>query len=50
MKFKNPTITDHGSIAENTFYRCNPTGATPDAPPKNYLQLQPDKFNECSHS
>ena len=57
MKFERPTITDHGSIVQNTFLRCpsstSPTGevtGTGEEPPKNYLDLLQDKFGECSGS
>jgi hypothetical protein len=51
MRFERPTVTDHGSIVQNTFYRC-PTGTGVQGvdPPKNYLDLLQDKFGECSHS
>ena len=53
MKFERPTVTDHGSIVEYTFYRCEiGTGVDDgDTPGKNYLDLPGlDKFGECSHS
>lgn len=53
MKFQYPTITDHGSIADHTFTRCNPSGAHEyngnPPPPKTYItSCELDKFAECS--
>ena len=46
MKYQQPTITDHGSIAEHTFSRC-PEG-TGTFPPKDTQSCELDKFGECS--
>ena len=46
MRFEYPTITDHGSIADHTFSRCD-TG-TGDWPPKDWQTHPHDKFGECS--
>lgn len=52
MRFENPEIVDHGSIAEHTFTRCgnaDPTsfmGINP--PPKDKDNFRLDKFGECS--
>lgn len=51
MKFELPVIRDHGSIVENTFYRCpSGTGTVYNSPPKNPEDMIQDKFGECSHS
>lgn len=46
MRFEYPTITDHGSIADHTFERCD-TG-TGEWPPKDWQTHPHDKFGECS--
>lgn len=48
MHFRAPTVTDFGSIAGHTFTRCNPLGASADAPPKDEIAFPQDKFGECS--
>jgi hypothetical protein len=51
MRFERPTVTDHGSIMEHTFYRCPSGTGTPGVdPPKNPEDMEFDKFGECSHS
>lgn len=47
MTFEYPTITDHGSIANHTFFRCE--GGNPDASvPKDQRSFPIDRFGECS--
>lgn len=48
MKFEHPTVTDHGSIAQHTFFRCGSGNPTDDAPPKDFRDFPTDKFGECS--
>ncbi len=48
MKYEKPTITDHGSIAEHTFNRCE-TGDREADMPKDWQDFPPDKFGECSN-
>lgn len=51
MNFERPAITDHGSIVDNTFWRCDSaTGG--DFPPggKDPEDFDHDKFGECSAS
>jgi hypothetical protein len=47
MRFTQPSITDHGSIAAHTFYRC-PGGDPTASMPKDPLPYDHDKFGECS--
>ncbi len=51
MKYEQPTITDHGSIAQHTFTSCpsgQPTHEHPD-PGKDFQDFPLDKFGECSN-
>jgi hypothetical protein len=52
MKFELPTIRDHGSIVEHTFWRCPSNEDTDGFPPggKNPQDMQLDKHGECSHT
>lgn len=47
MNFEYPTITDHGSIAEHTFFRCS-SGNPDSSKPKDFRDFGTDKFGECS--
>lgn len=47
IEFAQPTITDHGTIAEHTFTRCS--GGNEDASmPKDWRDFPLDRFGECS--
>lgn len=49
MNYEAPAITDHGSIADHTFYRCeSSTSGDNWAPPKDWRDFPTDKFGECS--
>lgn len=52
MRFEQPTIIDHGSIAEHTFFRCESGSPQQfmgqDPPPKDFRDFPLDKFGECS--
>lgn len=49
MRFEYPAITDHGSIADHTFYRCaSGTGVEGVDPPKDTREFLHDNFGECS--
>ena len=47
MTYERPTVTDHGSIADHTFFRC-PTGNPDASMPKDFRDFPTDKFGECS--
>lgn len=51
MDFERPTITDHGSIVDHTFHRCDSATGS-DFPPggKDPEDFDHDKFGECSAS
>lgn len=47
MRFERPQVSDFGSIAAHTFYRCE--SGNPDAEfPKDHRDFPTDKFGECS--
>lgn len=48
LQFERPTIRDHGTIAEHTFFRCDSGTGGADSPPKDFRDFPPDKFGECS--
>lgn len=47
IQFEQPTVTDHGSIADHTFFRCETGDETADMP-KDFRVFPVDKFGECS--
>jgi hypothetical protein len=47
MRFEDPAIVDHGSIAAHTFYRCG-SGDSTASMPKDWQEAPHDKFGECS--
>lgn len=48
MNYEAPKVTDHGSIADHTFFRCESGDPTDWAPPKDFRDFPTDKFGECS--
>lgn len=48
MRYETPKVIDYGSIAEHTFTRCEGATGGSDAPPKDIMVCEHDKFGECS--
>lgn len=49
LRYHPPKVTDHGSIIEHTFYRCETgTGLKKKSPPKDWRDFPLDKHGECS--
>ena len=48
MRYEQPAVVDHGSIAAHTFSRCASGDPSPDAPPKDFEDFPLDNFGECS--
>lgn len=48
IRYVDPTIVDHGSIAEHTFTRCESGDPAAWAPPKDWRDFPTDMFGECS--
>jgi hypothetical protein len=50
MKYEKPFVTDLGSIADHTFFRCSVGNPTPEPPnpPKDPQDFPLDKHGECS--
>ena len=46
--YEKPSITDLGSIAEHTFYRCGEAGNPESPKPKDFRVFPVDKHGECS--
>ncbi|HKK26907.1 MAG TPA: hypothetical protein VKB18_02380 [Gemmatimonadota bacterium] len=47
IQYERPSITDHGSIARHTFFRCE-SGNDSATKPKDWRDFPTDKFGECS--